>query len=73
MVLIFFVQVLKKVLKSLKFELKYPGGTLINYHLEYFGVDWIIYCLWKNPFMLIKAKFIWSKITVKTVLLWNII
>ncbi len=28
MVLILFVQVLKKVLKSLKFELKYPGGTL---------------------------------------------
>ncbi len=30
MVLILFVQVLKKVLKSLKFELKYPGGTLIE-------------------------------------------
>ncbi len=29
MVLILFVQVLKKVLKSLKFELKYPGGTLL--------------------------------------------
>ncbi len=30
MVLILFVQVLKKVLKSLKFELKYPGGTLLH-------------------------------------------
>ncbi len=30
MVLILFVQVLKKVLKSLKFELKYPGGTLVQ-------------------------------------------
>ncbi len=30
MVLILFVQVLKKVLKSLKFELKYPGGTLVR-------------------------------------------
>ncbi len=30
MVLILFVQVLKKVLKSLKFELKYPGGTLFK-------------------------------------------
>ncbi len=29
MVLILFVQVWKKVLKSLKFELKYPGGTLL--------------------------------------------
>ncbi len=31
MVLILFVQVLKKVLKSLKFELKYPGGTLCQH------------------------------------------
>ncbi len=34
MVLILFVQVLKKVLKSLKFELKYPGGTLHTQHLK---------------------------------------
>ncbi len=33
MVLILFVQVLKKVLKSLKFELKYPGGTLIKHYI----------------------------------------
>ncbi len=36
MVLILFVQVLKKVLKSLKFDLKYPGGTLWDYfHMFY--------------------------------------
>ncbi len=34
MVLILFVQVLKKVLKSLKFELKYPGGTLLTKELQ---------------------------------------
>ncbi len=32
MVLILFVQVLKKVLKSLKFDLKYPAETLVWYN-----------------------------------------
>ncbi len=38
MVLILFVQVLKKVLKSLKFELKYPGGTLVKVNASVFAV-----------------------------------
>ncbi len=39
MVLILFVQVLKKVLKSLKFELKYPGGTLFTKILSSTTID----------------------------------
>ncbi len=34
MVFILFVQVLKKVLKSLKFELKNPAATLVNYSIS---------------------------------------
>ncbi len=51
MVLILFVQVLKKVLKSLKFELKYPGGTLCCKSDPAF----IIFILlpFHNPYMLV--------------------
>ncbi len=45
MVLILFVQVLKKVLKSLKFELKYPGGTLYKKNRSFWSIQCIVgYC-----------------------------